>query len=276
MRYLALLITVCIFSLGMKPRHDGIVNARCYLNEAYGKHKRHKMDVYLPVASRANTPVVILIHGGAWIIGSKNSWPSGIISRLVQQGFAVACINYRYACGDFHAQINDIQAVIDYLQSKSSEWQTGTGNIGLAGISAGAHLSLLFAHKYDTAHWVKAVVSMAGPTNLGDTLLNQYLKRHCINFVIKRFLGSTHSQVVADASPAINPGKVPALFIHGDRDKLIPIEQSITMFNSLKANAMPTDTTVLPNTGHYIYGVRNINLGLLSTELNRWMETYLR
>ncbi len=276
MKHLALLITVCILSLGMAPRSEGIVNAQYYLNQAYGPHKRHKMDVYLPATRKENTPTVILIHGGAWIIGSKKGWPSELINSLVQQGFAVACINYRYACGNFHAQMDDIQLVIDYLRSKSSEWQTGNGSIGLAGVSAGAHLSLLFAHKYNTAHQVNAVVSLAGPTNLGDTLLQKYLKRHFINFVIKRFLGTTDAQVIADASPAISPGKVPTLFINGDRDKLIPIEQSLVMYNTLKMEATPTDTTVLHNTGHYIYGMRNANIPQLSSELNQWMKMYLQ
>jgi acetyl esterase/lipase len=276
MKRLVLLITICILSLGMTPRSEGIVNAQYYLNQSYGPHKRHKMDVYLPATRKENTPTVVLIHGGAWVIGSKNSWPAEVINGLVQQGFAVACINYRYACGDFHAQMDDIQSAIDYLRSKSTEWQTGNANIGLAGVSAGAHLSLLFAHKYDYAHQVKAVVSLAGPTDLGDTLLHQYLKRHGINFVIKHFLGTTDAQVSADASPGINPGKVPTLFINGDRDKLIPAEQSLRMFNILTANTTPADTTVLHNTGHNIFGPRNVNIPQLSSELNRWMEMYLQ
>jgi acetyl esterase/lipase len=46
-----------------------------------------------------------LIHGGAWIIGSKNQWQKEIINALLQQGYAVACINYQYACGNYQAQV---------------------------------------------------------------------------------------------------------------------------------------------------------------------------
>ena len=73
MKHLALLIIVCILSLGMTPRSEVIVNAQYYLSQSYGPHKRHKMDVYLPATRKENTPTIILIHGGAWVIGNKTA-----------------------------------------------------------------------------------------------------------------------------------------------------------------------------------------------------------
>ena len=70
-------------------------------NVAYGQHARHKMDVALPANRTGQTPVVVLIHGGAWMAGNKEDM-KGFQDFLLQNGIASVSINYRYADANLH------------------------------------------------------------------------------------------------------------------------------------------------------------------------------
>ena len=125
---------------------------------------------------------------------------------------------------------------------------------------------------------LKAVVSIAGPTDLTDPQLYQYLRRYCIGFSLHRFLGTTlkrNPQLYAQASPVFYHRPLPCLFINGDIDKLVPAQQAYRMFDTLRSYGIAADTNVLNNTGHYVYGHKNKNLPLLTSELIRWLKSYL-
>ena len=279
MKLTFLFISVCLLSASMCHRNSEIVNADIRHNESYGPNERNKMDVFLPLNRDSNTATVMLIHGGAWMVGNKSSWPADIINGILKQGYAVSCINYRYACGDFHVQMEDMQMATGYINAKSGEWKTGHGKLGLVGVSAGGHLALLYAHAYDSARNVKAVVSLAGPTDLTDKLLYQYLQHYGIGFCVKRFLGSSlqdNPKVYTDASPIFHCSRVPCLFINGQKDDLVPAVQAFRMFDTLVAHGIPADTIVFGNAGHYIYGPKNVNDEQITTRINHWMQLYLR
>ncbi len=40
-------------------------------NLKYGEHKRQKMDVFLPKDYPVDSPVILIVHGGAWTMGRK-------------------------------------------------------------------------------------------------------------------------------------------------------------------------------------------------------------
>jgi acetyl esterase/lipase len=236
------------------------------------------MDVYLPQNRDSNTATVVLIHGGAWIIGSKNQWQKEIINALLQQGYAVACINYQYACGNYQAQVQDINRALHYLNEHATPWNTARNRFALAGASAGGHLSLLYSHAYDTARAVKAAVSLSGPTDLTDTLFHRYAKNYCIGFVFKSFLGHTYRhnpEVYKQASPLFNTGNVPSLFIHGATDNLVPLSQSLHMYDSLSSKGIATRKVILDKTGHLINGKNKANLPVIINEIENWLRSYL-
>jgi len=133
------------------------------LNESYGTDIRNKMDVYLPEERDLNTQVVLLIHGGAWVVGDKsNDRMQDIRNQLILDGHAVVTMNYRYADGDFHNQMDDVGKAVEHIIENSGNWGIGATEFALMGTSAGGHLSLLFSHAFDTLHVVKAVVSLLG------------------------------------------------------------------------------------------------------------------
>ena len=247
------------------------------VNETYGPFSRNKMDVYFPNYHDSATAVVILIHGGGWVAGNKNNWSREIINNITQQGFAVSAINYRYADGDFNHQMQDVQMALEHIGNKANDWKICGNKFALIGGSAGAHLSLLYAHAFDTAHLVKAVVSMAGPTDMGDSVFQQYAKNYLIGFVFEQFLGATEQnnpQVYRDASPVFYHSQVPTLLIHGSLDNLVPPTHSQMMFDSLHFYGITADTTFFGNAGHDVTagGANNTQI---YTEMKNWLAGWL-
>lgn len=255
----------------------GPASGNTKLNETYGPNTRNKMDVYLPNVHDTSTKVVVLIHGGGWVAGNKSDWAAEVINLLKAEGYAVAAMNYRYADGDFHHQMQDVQMAIDYINSKATTWKIGTNRFALIGGSAGAHLSLLYAHGFDSVNVVKAVVSLAGPSDMSDPVFHQYANNYLIGYVFEQFLGATiqnNPQVYEDASPVNYHQPTPTLLIHGSLDNLVPPSHSQMMFDTLHAYGITADTTFLGNAGHDVTG-GGANNNQIYAEIKSWLQLYL-
>lgn len=247
-------------------------------NETYGPYSRNKLDIYFPAHHDSTTAVVVLIHGGGWVAGNKTDWAGDIINTIKAEGYAVAAINYRYADGDFHHQMQDVQMALDYIDSKAASWKIGTNRFALIGGSAGAHLSLLYAHAFDSVGRVKAVVSLAGPADMSDSVFHQYANNYNIGYVFEQFLGATfqnNPQVYHAASPVNYHKPTPTLLIHGTLDNLVPPSHSQLMFDTLHAYGITADTTLFDNAGHDVLGPNGANKTRIYSEIKNWLLLYL-
>lgn len=249
-----------------------------FKNLSYGSDQRNKVDVYLPEERDTNTAVVLLIHGGAWVAGNKEDWGAEVRYELLDEGYAVAMMNYRYACGDFHKQMEDVKNAIGLIRSRATEWEISDSKFALMGGSAGGHLSLLYGHAFDTDEVVKAVISWVGPTDMTDSVFHQYATNYNIFYVFEQFFGNTYTnnpQLYEDGSPIFNTSDVPTLFLAGGLDDLVPHEQSIRMFDTLVVHGVAADTTIFYNSGHDLFGPGQVNKTLVYDEVRLWLATYL-
>ncbi len=106
--------------------------SRCELDIPYGAAPREKLDLFLPDASPRG--LVVIIHGGYWMMTSKSDW-SHLAKGAVAQGFAVAMPSYTLAPD---ARISEItQQMSAALEMAANRVE---GPIYLAGHSAGGHL----------------------------------------------------------------------------------------------------------------------------------------
>src|SRR5262249_3763894 len=103
-----------------------------------GGHERQRLDLYVPAKADAPVPVIVWIHGGAWLGGSKAG--GGPALAFVGKGYAVASINYRLSQhAVFPAQIEDCKAAIRWLRANAKRYNLNPERIGVWGASAGGH-----------------------------------------------------------------------------------------------------------------------------------------
>jgi hypothetical protein len=128
-------------------------------NYAYAHDsERQKLDFWQAKSDKP-TPVVLLIHGGGWVGGSKNQYGAKVIQPLLDAGISVAAIEYRFIpeAMEQHveppvkAPLTDCARALQTIRSKAKEWNIDPTRIGSTGSSAGACTSLWLAFHDDLA-----------------------------------------------------------------------------------------------------------------------------
>lgn len=225
---------------------------------AYGSDAAQKMDVYLPAGrASSSTKVLVFIHGGSWSGGDKNDFGEAITAILPKlTNYALVNINYRLAnsTNRFPTQMTDIQSALDFVKSKGTEYMVDANKVGLIGASAGAHLALLQAYKFNTDGRIKAVVDIFGPTDLTDLYFNHPFPT-ASQPVLVNFLGTTptvNAALYQQASPInfITPQSVPTQIFHGNLDIVNPIGQSLALKAKLQASNVKVEMITYIGEGH--------------------------
>ena len=131
------------------PR-DGITMHR---DIPYGPHERQRIDVFLPAGNEVAPPVVLFVHGGAFVSGHRNRTEqvySNVTCYLAQRGIAAINIGYRLATDTpYPGATQDIASVVDWARAHASEYGWDPDKIFLMSHSAGsAHAG---SYGYDPA-----------------------------------------------------------------------------------------------------------------------------
>lgn len=122
-----------------------------YANVSYGPHERNVMDVWKAKSDRP-TPVVIHIHGGAFVMGDKSTISQVLLRYCLDHGITVATINYRYSTqSPYPAPMEDGARAVQFLRWKAKEWNLDPGAFAATGGSAGAGISLWIGFHDDMA-----------------------------------------------------------------------------------------------------------------------------
>ncbi len=202
--------------------------AQSFANISYGADPAQVMDVVLPAGRSSSTPVVVFIHGGGWSGGDKAIFTAYDLGKFTARGYAAVNVNYRLAntATNIHDPdlSDDVTAALDFIAANAGEYKVATTRFALVGHSAGAHLALLAGYKYNASGRIKAVASMAGPTDLNDAT---FLAIPFIRGTIENYLGVTQAAQPARwtaASPvSVATANAPAtIILQGTLDVLVP------------------------------------------------------
>lgn len=122
--------------LAAAPKADATVTR----DVAYGKHARQVLDLYAPTAA-SNAPVVVFVHGGAFVRGDK-SMPSGLYDNVLEwfarQGFVGVNLEYRLAPeAVFPAAVDDVAAGLQWVADNIASHGGDPRRVLLIGHSAG-------------------------------------------------------------------------------------------------------------------------------------------
>ncbi|MCA9065783.1 MAG: alpha/beta hydrolase, partial [Planctomycetaceae bacterium] len=126
--------------------------APTFANVKYGTHERQVLDLY-QAASDKPTPLVIYIHGGGFVGGSK-AVPAERVQRFLNAGISLAAIHYRFVDGQdvvFPMPQHDGARAVQFLRTKAADWNLDSSRIACFGGSAGAGISMWIAFHDDLA-----------------------------------------------------------------------------------------------------------------------------
>src|SRR5205085_2692369 len=116
-----------------------VLRSQVYVTRDSGKLEA---DVYLPRGA-GPFPGMLVVHGGAWRLGSRAQL-AAIANEFAQHGYTAVAISYRLAPDDkFPAQIYDCQAAVRWMRAQAVEFKIDPARIGGFGYSAGGHLVAL-------------------------------------------------------------------------------------------------------------------------------------
>ena len=113
---------------------------------AYGTDPRQRYDVYLPVNAKPGAPILLMVHGGGWRIGDKDSRgvTGNTAAHWLAKGFVFVSTNNRLLPdADPVQQAGDVAAAVASVQKRAPQWRADPARMVLMGHSAGAHLVAL-------------------------------------------------------------------------------------------------------------------------------------
>ena len=123
-----------------KPRNVDSVENISYAED----DKWHLLDVYRPRKATGSLPVIINIHGGAWVYGDKKVY-APYCMYLASRGFAVINASYRLAPRHtFPAPLEDVGKMVEWVFHHADEYGLDLSNLFFVGDSAGAHLATAY------------------------------------------------------------------------------------------------------------------------------------
>jgi arylsulfatase A len=220
------------------------------------------LDLFLPEKQTGPLPVVMWVHGGGWVAGSKENCP---LLWLATEGYAVASIDYRLATeAQWPAQMLDCRAAVRWLRSNAKKYNLDPDHIAAAGGSAGGHLVALHGtldlpKDEAVSSRVQAVVDLYGPTDLLTMPNNVPAPGKTDADLAKtngaRLLGGTvrdRPELARQVSAfyQASKGDAPFLILHGDRDRGVPLAQSERLNARLKEVGVPSTLHVVKGAGH--------------------------
>lgn len=267
-------VFLCLALVGFAPRSRGdeqveeatpapsAIEVRS--GQTYAEPDGHALDadVYLP-AGEGPFPGAVVVHGGAWIVGSKTRMRR-MANRLAERGYVAVAIDYRLAPKHkFPAQLDDCRTALDWMRGNAEALRLDPKRVAGVGYSAGAHLVSLLAlsaaetresetatdeERAEARRWsLQAVVAGGTPADF------QQMKPDAKYLAF--WLGGTRAElaeVYRRASPIAfaTPHAPPTFLFHGEKDLLVPVISSQLLKTALDDAGAECELLVVPKKGH--------------------------
>lgn len=238
-----------------------------------------KLDVYWPAEGNGPFPVVVSIHGGAFMGGDKLDVQLTPMLAVLKRGYALVGVNYRMSAeAKFPALIHDIKAAIRWIRANAELYLFDSQKIAVWGGSAGGYLSLMAGvtagipelddpslGNAEQPENVQAVVSWFPPTDFlkmdeqlaeSGFLPPPQFAHSGENSPESLLLGQKITEIpelvrLANPETYLRPGLPPFFIQHGKMDDIVPYQQSLNFAQKLAAIA-PQNVIheVLPHARH--------------------------
>lgn len=218
-----------------------------YYEGADADKVKHKLDLYSPKGAK-DRPVVLFVHGGAWVFGDKNFF--GVYEALgkmfARHGVVAVIVNYRLSPGVKHPEhIKDVARAFAWTHRHIKEHGGRADQLFLCGHSAGAHLVSLLAtdESYLKAEGlsgenIKGVMSISGVYEVPDKLFVEVF--------------GSDAEVRKQAGPLthVRAGCPPFLILYADKDYPFCDVLSEKFARALRDKKVPARTRAIEQRNH--------------------------
>lgn len=258
---MAIVSFISSFGSFLTPKNDTLYDV------SYGQEVRQVMDISFPGEYSKSRGVLLFIHGGGWISGDKSKFTPKVMPLSDKLGCIVVCMNYRYISASVHCDdlLDDIDSALSKVKSMALLRGIKTTKVMLAGYSAGAHLSMLYAYSRKNTAPIKpgAVASYSGPTDLSserfieqNTLSGPDYMRGLVSMLCGQTVTATNFQskksLILKYSPInyVSSACVPTIIFQGKNDGIVKVEDTRVFVNTLKSKGVTYKYYELPKSAH--------------------------
>lgn len=251
---------------------------------------RQQLDIYRPrYLPEGGCPVLLQIHGGAWMLGDKGSQALPLMYHLASRGWICVAANYRLSPSvGFPTHLLDCKAALCWIRENGSEYGMNPDFVAVTGGSAGGHLAALMGltanrtelqpENPDTDTSIQACVPFYGVYDL----MVRY-KQHPNRQVYQRFLtGKVMHETAQDnpelwdlASPVakIHADVPPFMVLHGTHDSLAVVNEGRVFSRKLReASKQPVVYVEMPGAEHAWEAVHSLRTEHTVDGVHRFLE----
>jgi acetyl esterase/lipase len=204
-------------------------------------NRAHLLDVYTPRGGTSGAPVLVFVHGGAWVFGSKRAQGLPMLHELAARGWVCITCNYRLSPrATWPDHVIDVKRALAWARGNAHAFGGDPARfLAVAGSSAGGHLAALSALTANEAAWqpgfeeadtrVDACVALYGVLELtGDPELSGRLGRATVVLLERTVIKASleHARAVYEAASPMHrlqKESPPFLVLHGTKDTLVPV-----------------------------------------------------
>ncbi|MBZ0117468.1 MAG: alpha/beta hydrolase [Sandaracinaceae bacterium] len=221
-------------------------------------------DVFVP---RARTGAsVVLVHGGGFVLGSRRMKPVRFLTaRLTEAGVAVCTIDYRlvFRGGRLDEAVEDVIDALRFWKARAPRFALDPARVSIAGLSAGATLSLLASAREE----VHRAVSVFGLYEL------DHLQGVVAGVLPSLVFSSRDRKDWGERSPRQAPQpRSPTLLLHGTADGLVPVEQAYRLRDHRLSLGLPTQLVVYEGAPHGFFSAPSGVAEDAARAIARWVD----
>ncbi len=251
-----------------------------------------KLDVYRKRGASWPAPTLLFVHGGGWVVGSKNAQGLMTMNHMASRGWTCVNISYRLSPrATFPDHLLDVKEAIRWVREHGKDHGCDPDFLVIAGGSAGAHLASLAAltanrpeyqpgfEQVDTS--VQGCVAYYGVYDFTDRHGHWPHRsfRLLLEWLVMKKRRSEAPEAYEEASPIaqVSDQAPPFLLLHGDHDTLAPVEEGRAFARTLRASSRtPVVYAELPGAQHAFEIFPSIRSTLVMQAVERFLETIHR
>jgi acetyl esterase/lipase len=225
-------------------------------------------DVVKPKANANGAAIIFMVSGG-WVSNYRPPQQAATqFKDLLDKGFTLIAVRHgsspKYLIPEI---VSDVRRAVRFIRYNAKQWGVDPNRLGVFGGSAGGHLALVLGTASDDgdpnakedfmkeSDRVASVVAYFPPVDLRP--LARGLNPPPTGGTLDRFPAlNFEKEKAADYSPIVHvsPDDPPTLLIHGDKDRLVPVNNSKVIHEAFQKINVKTQLIIIEGADHGFHG----------------------